>query len=96
MYATMRQYAGITPAVVDTWISHQADIEALHRQVSGFVQYDLVRTDSGLTTLTVCKDRVGAEIANLNVAAWIEVNLPAMLMTTPVIIGGEHILHVSA
>jgi len=95
MYATMRQYTGITPAVFKLWIGHQPDIEALHRQIPGFVQYDLMRTADGLTTLTVCTDRIGTEVANLSVATWIELNLPAMLTPAPMITGGEHIVHIS-
>jgi hypothetical protein len=31
MYATMHQYAGITPAVFDRLMSHEAEIETLQR-----------------------------------------------------------------
>jgi hypothetical protein len=96
MYATMRQYAGITPAIFDTLMSRKADIETLIRDVPGFVQYDLVRTADGLTTLTVCSDRAGTETSNMKVAAWIGENLPAMKANPPVVTGGEDMLRFSA
>jgi hypothetical protein len=96
MYATMRQYAGITPADFDTLMSRKADVEALVRQVPGFVQYDLVRTDDGITSVTICKDQAGTEASNKQVAAWIGENLPALQAKAPTITGGEDVLHFSA
>jgi hypothetical protein len=96
MYATMRQYGGISPANFDTLMSRSEDVEVLIRKVSGFVQYQLVRTAAGITSITVCKDRAGAEASNLKVAAWIELNLPALLTPAPVITGGEQVVQFSA
>ena len=95
MYATMRQYAGITPANFDTLLSRKADVEALIREVPGFVQYDLVRTADGITSLTVCTDQAGTEASNKQVAAWIGQNLPTWPATAPVISGGEDVVHFS-
>jgi hypothetical protein len=96
MYATVRQYSGISPAAFDTLIGRKADIETLIRKVPGFVQYDLVRTSDGMTTLTVCNDQAGTEASNSQVAAWIGQNLPTMQTTPPVVTGGEDILHFKA
>ncbi|MFL5761467.1 MAG: hypothetical protein ACJ789_17235 [Thermomicrobiales bacterium] len=95
MYATLRQYKGITPALFATLMSHQAELEGLIRQTVGFVQYDLVRTRDGVMTLTVCTDRLGTEVSNFTVAAWIEQHVPAMKATAPVISGGEHVVHLA-
>ena len=96
MYATMRQYAGITPANFDTLLSRKADVEALIREVPGFVQYDLVRTADGITSFTVCTDQAGTEASNKQVAAWIGQNLPTWPATAPVISGGESVVHFTA
>jgi hypothetical protein len=96
MYATMRQYAGVSPAVFDTLMSRKADIETLIRKVPGFVQYDLVRTADGLTTVTVCKDQAGTEASNRQVAEWIGQNVPTLQTSPPVITAGEDILHFTA
>jgi hypothetical protein len=96
MYATVRQYAEITPNTFDKLMSQRAEIAALHRDVPGFVQYDLVRTENGLTSFSICTDRIGAEVSNLSVAAWIELYLPSLLNQAPHIIGGEQVMHFSA
>jgi hypothetical protein len=96
MYATMRQYAGITPANFDTLMSRKADVEALIREVPGFVQYDLVRTADGITSFTVCTDQAGTAASNKQVAAWIGQNLPTWPAAAPVITGGEDVVHFTA
>ena len=78
MYATLRQYAGVSPTVFDTLMGRKADIETLIRQVPGFVQYDLVRTADGMTTMTICNDKAGTEASNTKVAEWIGQNLPTL------------------
>jgi hypothetical protein len=96
MYATLRQYAGITPAAFDTLLSRRADVEALIRQTPGFLQYDLVRTPDGMTSVTVCTDRAGTEDSNTKVAAWITANLPTLGSVKPTITAGEAVFHFAA
>jgi hypothetical protein len=95
MYVTLRQYTGITPGDFDCLISRSNELELLMREVPGFVQYRLVRTAKGITSVAVFQDRVGAEVANFTMAAWIEVTLPALLAKVPVTTGGEQVLHFS-
>jgi len=96
MYTTIRQYAGITPAMFDALLSRKADVETLIRQVPGFVHYDLVRTDDGMTSVTVCTNKAGTDASSTQVSAWIGANLPAMQANAPVITGGEGVFHFSA
>jgi hypothetical protein len=96
MYTTLRQYAGITPTVFDTFMSRKADVETLIRQVPGFLHYDLVRTADGFTTVTVCKDQAGTDESSKQVSAWIAEHLPALQSKTPTITAGENVLHFSA
>jgi len=96
MHATFRQYSGITPAAFDALIGRKSEIETLIRKVPGFVQYDLVRTTDGMTTLTVCNDPAGTEASNKQVATWIGQNLPALQTSPPVVTGGEDVLHFMA
>jgi hypothetical protein len=96
MYTTLRQYAGITPTVFDTLMSRKADVETLIRQVPGFLNYDLVRTADGFTSVTVCTDKAGTDESSKQVSAWIGKNLPALQGTAPVITGGEVVIHFSA
>jgi hypothetical protein len=96
MYATMRQYAGITPAAFDTLMSRRAEVETLIRQTPGFLQYDLVRTKDGMTSLTVCKDQAGTDESNRQVATWITKNLPELVSNKPTITAGDAVFHFAA
>jgi hypothetical protein len=96
MYATMHQYAGVTPAAFDALMGRRADVETLIRQTPGFLQYDLVRTTDGMTSVTVCADQAGTEASNQQVAAWIATNLPALGLTAPTITAGEAVVHFAA
>jgi hypothetical protein len=96
MFATMRQYTGIAPAAFETLMSRRADVESLIRQTPGFLQYDLIRTKDGMTSLTVCTDQVGTDESNRQVAAWITRNLPALVTAKPTITAGEDVLHFAA
>ena len=96
MHATIRQYAGVAPTVFDTLMSRKADIETLIRKVPGFVQYDVVRTTDGMTTMTVCDTKAGTEASNTQVAEWIGQNLPALKSSPPVITDGETMVHFTA
>ena len=96
MYTTMRQYAAVTPTTFDTLISRKSDIETLIREVPGFVQYDLVRTADGMTSVTVCTDQAGTDASTKRVAEWIGQNIPALKASAPVITAGESFLHFSA
>ena len=96
MYTTIRQYTGMTPESFDALMRRQADVETLIRHVPGFVQYDLVRTADGITSVTVCTDKAGTDESSTQVAAWIKENLPVLQNPAPVITGGEDVLHFSA
>jgi hypothetical protein len=96
MFATMRQYAGITPAAFDTLMSRRADVETLIRQTPGFLQYDLVRTQDGMTSFTVCTDQAGTDASNRQVAEWIAKNLPVLVTSKPTITAGETVFHFAA
>jgi antibiotic biosynthesis monooxygenase (ABM) superfamily enzyme len=96
MHATIRQYTGVAPTDFDTLMSRKADIETLIRKVPGFVQYDVVRTADGMTTMTVCDDKAGTEASNKQVAEWIGQNVPTLKGSPPVITDGENMFHFTA
>jgi hypothetical protein len=96
MYATMRQYAGITHAAFDTLMSRRADVEKLIRKTPGFLPYDLVRTPEGMTSVTVCTDQAGTDESNRQVAEWNTKNPPALVSAKPTITAGEDVIHFAA
>ena len=92
MYTTVRQYAGLAPTTIDQMLAHRAEIEAVLRQSPGFVHYRLIRTATGLTGVTACADRAGAEESTRRVAAWIAATLPTLGATQVTIAAGEDVL----
>jgi hypothetical protein len=96
MYTTVRQYAGVAPATVEQLLAHRAEVEAVVRDSPGFVRYGLVRTATGLTSVTECRDRAGAEESTRRVAAWIAATLPTLGTTQVTVAAGEDVLRFAA
>ena len=96
MFATIRQYTDIAPDAVDQLVRRRPEVEAVIKQTPGFAHYDLIRTQGGMTSVTVCADQAGAEDSNKRVAAWVKDNMPALLPTPPQIVSGEDVIHVMA
>jgi hypothetical protein len=96
MHATIRQYTGIQSGAVDEVVRRRAEIEALVKQTAGFAQYDLIRTASGVTSVTLCETAAGCEDSNRRVAAWIKENMPTMVPNPPQIMTGEDVIHATA
>ena len=88
MYATVRRYKGV-PTAVDQLMPRRKDIEAIIRQSPGFQSYQLIQTQDGLITVTICDDRNGAETSNRNVAAWLKDNMPGVITNPPEITQGD-------
>jgi hypothetical protein len=57
---------------------HRASLEAAFRRVPGFKSWYLIRTPEGLTTVTLCDDRTGAEESVRTAANWVRENMPDM------------------
>jgi hypothetical protein len=75
---------------------HRASLEAAFRQVPGFRSWHLVRTGDGLTTITLCDDRAGAEASVQTAANWVRENLADMISGQPEVSNGEVALQVSS
>ena len=88
MYASIRRYAG-AQELADELGRRNDEIEALLRGVSGFLGYCLVKTGDGMTSVTVCEDRAGAEESNNVAKDWLAANLPQMVPSAPEVSGGE-------
>lgn len=95
MYATIRQYTGVDDRAFAALMSRRDDVEALIRQTTGLAHYHLIRTRTGVMSVTVCDTRAGAEDSNRRVANWVKANMPALLPTPPRIVAGEDVLHVT-
>ena len=94
MYATIRRYKGVSGDAANELERRSSEVEGLLQEVPGLVTYHLLRTDEGITSVTVCKDRPGVEESNSRVASWIKENMPNILPNPPEILVGEVIVNI--
>ena len=94
MFASIRRYSGVDSRMWDQIQQHRASLEAAFRQVSGFRSWYLVRTSEGLTTVTLCDDRAGAEASVQTAAKWVRENMADMISGPPEVSNGEVALQV--
>ena len=93
MYAIVRNYSGAgAKQLFDVLERHKADVEATLRKVPGLLNYTLVRSGDGGMSITVCKDKAGADESVKVAREWIKKNAanvpadPPALMEGPVIV----------
>ena len=75
MYAVVRNYSGAgAKQLFDLLEQRKAEVESVIRKVSGLTSYTLLRNGDGGVSVTVCKDKAGAD-ESLKVAGdWIQKN----------------------
>jgi hypothetical protein len=88
MYAVIRRYTGASK-LIEELTRKRADVEKLMTGVPGFVAYYATRAGDGLTTVTVCADKAGAEESTRRAAGWVRENLTGVSMGAPEVTGGE-------
>jgi hypothetical protein len=72
----------------------KADVEAAIRKVPGLMSYTLLRSGDGGVSLTVCKDKAGAD-ESLKVARdWIQKNASNIGASPPAVMEGSVILQI--
>ena len=94
MYASIRRYSGVDARMWDQLQQLRPGLEAVFRQVPGFRSWYLVRTGDGLTTVTLCDDRAGAEQSVQTAANWIRETIPDMISGQPEVSNGEVALQI--
>jgi hypothetical protein len=94
MHAVIRTYSGKgAKELFDLLGVRKADIEILMRPINGFVSYSLVRTDAGGVSVTVCRDKAGAEESVQRARDWIGRNGSDIGASAPHVAEGPVILH---
>lgn len=95
MYLVVRRYRAASQ-LMDALEANQAEIERLVRDVRGFVAYYLVRSGDGGVSVSICRDRMGAEESTLLAADWITAHAPDLPGNVPDVIEGEAAMHLTA
>ena len=95
MFASIRKY-NEAPAFADDLVKRQEEIKSVLRPIRGFHAYYLVKTNDGVTSMTVCDDRAGAEESNRVASTWLKDKLPTFATRLPEITTGEVRIHLEA
>ena len=95
MHAVVRSYSGDgAKQLFDVLEQRKVDVEATLRKVPGLVSYTLLRSGDGGMSVTVCKDKAGAD-ESLRVARdWIQNNASNMHANPPVVSEGSVIVEI--
>jgi len=95
MYTVIRQYSGEGASqIADEIESKLEEVTSLLKGVTGFVGYTLSRTSDGMTSVTVCQDKAGADESVRVAAEFIGKNVTAQ-SDAPTVSEGATILHIS-
>jgi len=91
MYAVVRRYR--SPQLIDELAQNQDVVGQIISGIAGFVSYTLLRTEDGGYTLSVYRDRAGAEESTRQAQAWTQANISAAAQSAAEVSQGEVILH---
>ncbi len=94
MYAAVRLYR-VSPGSIDEMVQRvKEDFVPVISQVSGFIAYYGVRVGSGeLVTISMFKDRAGAEESTRQAASWVPQNVAMFVLGPAEIREGEVVMH---
>ena len=95
MHAVVRNYSGAgAQQLFEVLEQHKADVEATLRKVPGLVSYTLLRTGDGGMSVTVCKDRAGADESVKVAREWINKNASSIQASPPAVMEGLVIVQI--
>ena len=93
-YVVIRHYKDGSK-LIDELERRREDVENLIRGISGFIGYNLVRTESGGFSVSVYEDRAGAEESVRAAREYTQQNLPGV-SGPPEVIQGDAVISFSA
>jgi hypothetical protein len=97
MHAVIRTYSGRGAGdLFDRLEERKSDVDRLMRSIQGFIAYDLVRTDSGGASITVCQNKGGTDESARRAREWIATNASDIQAEEPAVAEGPVIVHVEA
>jgi hypothetical protein len=95
MYAIVRNYSGAgAKQLFDVLDQRKAEVEATLRKVPGLVSYTLARGGDGGMSITVCKDKAGADESVKAAREWIRANAANVPAYPPAIMEGSVIVQI--
>lgn len=97
MHAVIRTYSGSGASdLFDRLEQRRSEVESVMQSIGGFIAYDLVRTDNGGASITVCNDKTGTDESARRAKQWIATNASDIHAEEPTLSEGPVIVHVEA
>ena len=95
MHAVVRSYSGGgAKQLFDVLEEHKVDVEATLRKVRGLQSYTLLRSENGGISVTVCKDKAGADESLKVAREWIKKNASNVNASPPTVSEGSVIVEI--
>ena len=95
MHAVVRNYSGAgAKQLFDVLEQRKAEVETTLRKVPGLVSYTLLRSGDGGMSVTVCKDKAGADESLKVAREWIKNNASNVQTSPPAVTEGSVIVQI--
>ena len=95
MYTVVRTYSGAgARQLFDVLDQRKAEVEATLRKVPSLLSYTLLRSGDGGMSVTVCKDKAGAEESVKVAREWIKSNAAEIQTSPPAVAEGPVIIQI--
>ena len=96
MYGVIRTYSGKgATELFDRILAASDEVEGLLRGVQGFVSYDMIRTEDGGATVTVCQGKAGTDESLQLARDWVAANAADTGVGAPTVAEGEVGMHLT-
>ncbi len=96
MHAVIRSYSGTgAKELFDLLDANKPDVEKELRTVKGLVSYALIRTAEGGVSVTICKDKAGADQSVQVARQWIQKNAGDLKTNPPAVSEGAVLLQLT-
>jgi hypothetical protein len=97
MYAVIRQYSGQgATQLMDELKQKQSDVERLIKGIAGFESYTLMRSSDGGFSISIYRDKAGADESSRQAADFVNKNMSEAARVAAQKSEGEVILHIDA
>ena len=94
MHAMVRFYSGQGATELFKLLEdRKEEVEGLIRGVSGLVSYDIVKTEEGGMTITVCGDKAGTDESLAVALGWLKENAAHLKVNAPGVSEGTVTVH---
>ena len=95
MHAVVRNYSGAgAKQLFNLLEQRKVEVESVIRKVPGLLSYTLLRSGDGGVSVTVCKDKAGADESLKVAREWIQKNASNIHANPPVVTEGSVIVEI--